>query len=115
MAAAGGQPPAVDGSVNLESLEFIRRSSVDATAVQFWIDEEWLLPASGITPQFSEADLARARLIRDLTLDFGVNNEGIAIILHLLDQIYGLRGILRIIHAEDGEPDPRGSRFHDHR
>jgi chaperone modulatory protein CbpM len=49
--------------------------------------------------QYSEADLARARLIQDLRMDFGVNDEGVSIILHLLDQLYGLRCLVRDIHA----------------
>jgi len=53
---------------------------------------------------FSEADLARAWLIQDLKVDFGVNDEGVAIILHLLDQLYGLRCLVRDIHAMDA-PD----------
>jgi chaperone modulatory protein CbpM len=36
-------------------------------------------------------DLARAKLIRDLRDDLGVNDEGISVILHLLDQVHGLR------------------------
>jgi chaperone modulatory protein CbpM len=36
-------------------------------------------------------DLARAQLIRDLRDDLGVNDEGISVILHLLDQVHGLR------------------------
>jgi chaperone modulatory protein CbpM len=32
-------------------------------------------------------------------LDLGVNDEGIAIILHLLDQLHGLRSLVRDIHA----------------
>jgi len=39
-------------------------------------------------------DLARARLIRDLKNDLGVNDEGVGVILHLLDQIHGLRRTL---------------------
>jgi chaperone modulatory protein CbpM len=67
-----------------------------------WIEAEWLLPfASGKTFQFSEADLARAWLIRDLKVDFGVNDEGIAIVLHLLDQLHGLRCLGRDIHATE--------------
>ena len=38
-------------------------------------------------------------MIRDLKADFGVNDEGIAIILHLLDQLYGLRCLVRDIQA----------------
>jgi chaperone modulatory protein CbpM len=40
---------------------------------------------------FSEADIARVQLITDLTEEMGVNREGVGIILHLLDQVYGLR------------------------
>ncbi|EKS41532.1 chaperone modulator CbpM [Afipia broomeae] len=86
----------------METQEFITRSHLDAATLNVWIDEEWLIPlAGGIAPQFSEADLARARLIRDLKLDLGVNDEGIAIILHLLDQLHGLRSLLRDIHATE--------------
>jgi chaperone modulatory protein CbpM len=86
--------------VTVETKEFISRSHLDAATLNVWIDEEWLLPrASGIALQFSDADLARARLIRDLRLDLGVNDEGIAIILHLLDQLHGLRSLVRDIHA----------------
>ena len=84
----------------METQEFIRRSHLDAATLNVWIDEQWLIPrASGSALQFSDADLARARLIRDLKLDLGVNDEGIAIILHLLDQLYGLRSLVRDIHA----------------
>jgi chaperone modulatory protein CbpM len=55
--------------------------------------------ASGKKFLFSEAGFARARLIRDLKVDFRVNDEGIAIVLHLLDQLHGLRCLLRDIHA----------------
>jgi chaperone modulatory protein CbpM len=41
----------------------------------------------------------RVRLIRDLQVDFGLNAEGIAIVLHLLDQLHGLRSPLRDICA----------------
>jgi chaperone modulatory protein CbpM len=84
----------------MESKEFISRSHLDTPTLNAWIEAEWLLPlASGKTFQFSDADLARARLIQDLKIDFGVNDEGIAIILHLLDQLHGLRCLVRDIHA----------------
>jgi chaperone modulatory protein CbpM len=84
----------------METQEFISRSHLDAATLNVWIDEEWLIPrASASALQFSGADLARARLIRDLKLDLGVNDEGIAIILHLLDQLHGLRSLVRDIHA----------------
>ena len=84
----------------METQEFIGRSHVDTQTLNAWVEAEWLVPVtSKKTFQFSEADLARARLIGDLKADFGVNDEGIAIILHLLDQLYGLRCLVRDIHA----------------
>ena len=43
----------------------------------------------------SEVDLARAQLICDLQDDLGVNDEGVEVILDLLDQLYGLRQAVR--------------------
>ena len=84
----------------MEIQEFIDRSHLDTPTLDAWMEAEWLLPlASGRTFNFSDADLARARLIRDLKVDFGVNDEGIAIVLHLLDQLHGLRCLVRDIHA----------------
>jgi chaperone modulatory protein CbpM len=84
----------------METQEFIGRSHLDTRTLTAWVEAEWLVPvASKKTFQFSEADLARALLIQDLKVDFGVNDEGIAIVLHLLDQLYGLRCLARDIHA----------------
>ena len=84
----------------METQEFIGRSHLDTRTLSAWVEAEWLVPVASKTSfQFSEADLARARLIGDLKADFGVNDEGIAIILHLLDQLYGLRCLVRDIQA----------------
>ena len=89
----------------METREFIDRSHLDTPTVDAWIEAEWLVPlTSGKAFLFSEADLARARLIQDLKADFGVNDEGITIILHLLDQLYGLRCLVRDVHAMEA-PD----------
>jgi MerR HTH family regulatory protein len=81
VAAGGIQSAAIDGSVIMETQEFIGRSHLDTRTLNAWVEAEWLVPvASKKTFQFSEADLARARLIGDLKAGFGVNDEGIAII-----------------------------------
>jgi chaperone modulatory protein CbpM len=86
----------------MEMRQLIERSHLDPRMVNTWIEAEWLLPASARTGfDFSEADLARALLIQDLKVDLGVNDEGIAIVLHLLDQLHGLRSLLRDIRAAD--------------
>ena len=49
---------------------------------------------SGEAGPFFEIDVARAQLIRDLG-ELGVNDEGIPIVLDLIDQLHGLRRTLR--------------------
>ena len=81
--------------MTIERREFLKRARLDSDAIDLWVDAGWLAPrhASGEWT-FSEIDLARTRLIQDLTRDFGVNDEGIPIILDLVDQLHGLRRIL---------------------
>jgi chaperone modulatory protein CbpM len=43
---------------------------------------------------FSDADVARVQLIRDLKNDLGINDEGVGVILNLVDQVHGLRRVL---------------------
>lgn len=75
--------------------EFLDRAQLDRETLEVWIEEEWLVPSGTATGlAFSEADLARAELIRDLMQDLGVNDEGVGVILSLLDQMHGLRRAL---------------------
>jgi chaperone modulatory protein CbpM len=79
----------------ISKLEFLDRTQLNLETLELWIEEEWLAPGGTATEQeFSEADLARARLIRDLMQDLGVNEEGVGVILNLLDQVHGLRKAL---------------------
>ena len=66
-----------------------------------WIEDEWLIPSgSSVELSFSEIDIARAQLIRDLQVDFGVNDEGVEVILNLVDQLYGMRRtLMELRHA----------------
>jgi hypothetical protein len=58
--------------------EFLDRAQLDRETLEVWIEEEWLVPSGTATGvAFSEADLARAELIRDLMQDLGVNDEGV--------------------------------------
>ena len=84
--------------------DFLLRARIDATTLEAWLEAGWLrAPAQGGAERFADVDLARARLIRDLQQDIGVNAEGIAIILDLVDQVHGLRRtlgeLLAAIHA----------------
>ncbi len=79
----------------INKTEFLYRARLDQQTLEVWISEEWLAPQGPQSePVFSEADLARAGLIRDLQQDMGVNQEGVGVILNLLDQIHSLRWAL---------------------
>jgi chaperone modulatory protein CbpM len=80
----------------MNSREFCRRAYLDEATLATWIDAGWLLPGrTDADPGFSDIDLARAQLIRDLKDDLGVNDEGVSVILDLLDQIHGVRRTFR--------------------
>jgi chaperone modulatory protein CbpM len=75
--------------------EFLERARLDRRTLSVWIEEEWVIPArSADELAFTDMDLARAQLIRDLKDNMGVNNEGLGVILHLLDQMHSLRRAL---------------------
>jgi chaperone modulatory protein CbpM len=75
--------------------EFLVKIHIERRIVESWITAGWLIPQRDPELAFSEVDLARAQLIRELKEDFGVNDEGISLILHLLDQVHGLRRSMR--------------------
>ena len=72
--------------------EFLLRCRVEHRSLEAWIAAGWIVPPQ-TDPElmFSDVDLARAQLIRDLREDLGVNDEGVSVILHLIDQMHGLR------------------------
>jgi len=75
--------------------EFLERARLDRRTLAVWIEEEWLIP-SGAAGEvaFTDMDLARANLIHDLKDKMGVNDEGLGVVLHLLDQMHALRRAL---------------------
>ena len=97
--------------------DFLVRAKLDEETLEVWIREQWLIP-DGVTGQqaFSEADLARAALIADLMNDLGVNEEGVGVVLNLVDQVHSLRRLVvhltRAAHGlstNPGSTDPEGS------
>tara|TARA_R110002167_G_scaffold175308_1_gene374558 strand:- start:21 stop:311 length:291 start_codon:yes stop_codon:yes gene_type:complete len=85
--------------------EFLYRAQLDQETLDIWLEEEWLLPHQAEdAPAFSEADLARAQLILELKRDLGVNDEGVGVILSLLDQVHSLRKVLADV-LEAKRPD----------
>ena len=75
--------------------EFLTYSGLQVQTLDLWLEQRWLIPEeTSIGIQFSDIDVARARLIHDLKSDLGANDEGIDVILHLMDQLHGLRTAL---------------------
>lgn len=71
--------------------EFARRFDIEHRVLHAWVERRWIIAERSV---LREIDVARARLIRDMQFDLGVNDEGVEIALHLLDQIHDLRRIL---------------------
>jgi chaperone modulatory protein CbpM len=89
--------------------EFLIRTRLERRSLEAWVAAGWVVPPQ-TDPElmFSDVDLARVQLIRDLREDFGVNDEGVSVILHLIDQLHGLRRSMR--ELLDDMHRARGSR-----
>jgi chaperone modulatory protein CbpM len=82
--------------MTLKRTEFLALARISEPTLEMWLSEEWLLPVQQSQDEvYSEADVARAQLIQELTHDLGVNSAGVGVALHLLDQVHGLRLALR--------------------
>lgn len=85
--------------------ELLLRARLDATVLEAWVEAGWILRREEDGP--TELDIARACLIRDLREELGVNDEGVEVVLDLLDQLHGLRTALRRMSAAvQGLPEP---------
>lgn len=87
--------------MTMNKKQFLASAGLRIEMLDFWVEQQWLIPeetADGAA--FSDVDLARAHFIRDLKADLGVNDEGVDVILHLVDQLHGLRRALEQLHAD---------------
>jgi chaperone modulatory protein CbpM len=81
--------------------DFLTHAGIQSQTLDLWLEQQWLIPDQTFAGMnFSDMDIARARLIQDLRMDFGVNDEGVDVILHLVDQLHGLRRALEQLHKE---------------
>lgn len=86
--------------------EFLKTSGLKVTVLELWIEQEWLVPeTTPAGPRFREIDVARARLIGELQSRIGANEAGIDVILHLMDQLHGMRRALAELRREMGRPE----------
>jgi chaperone modulatory protein CbpM len=95
----------------MQRREFLLAAQLEASALEAWIEAGWLVARrKGEPGPFSEIDVARVQLIRDLG-KLGVNEESIPIILDLVDQLHGLRRTLReLLSTVAAQPKPQRRR-----
>jgi hypothetical protein len=74
--------------ITYEITEIIELYKVNEFFIYDCIEREWIIPIDTRKKLLDREDIARILLIRDLKEDFGVNNESIPIILHLIDQLH---------------------------
>jgi chaperone modulatory protein CbpM len=81
--------------------EFLVSAGLQVELLDFWVAQQWLVPMQSEGGEtFSDVDLARAHFIRDMKADLGINDEGVDVILHLVDQLHGLRRALQQLHRD---------------
>jgi chaperone modulatory protein CbpM len=81
--------------------DFLACLDIQVQTLDFWLEQEWLVPGRvAAEMNFSDIDVARGRLIQDLKTGFGVNDEGVDVILHLLDQLHGFRRAFEDLYGD---------------
>ena len=81
--------------------DFLSLSGVPRQTLELWLEQSWIIPEqTAAGPRFSDRDVARARLIIELRDNFGANEPGIDLILHLMDQLHGMRWALSQLRKE---------------
>lgn len=66
--------------------------------LRLWVKKGWINPVSNVDGLFfDDVDMARVRFIAELKKTFNFNDDAIAVVLSLVDQLHGLRGELRVI------------------
>ncbi len=85
--------------------------SVARDELAIWIERQWVRPkAQEGEHYFDAADVARARLIRELAYELSIDENAMPVILSLLDQLYAMRGLVKeLADAVEDLPEPARS------
>ncbi len=90
--------------------------SLEADALQRWIDHGWVLPQRDEdSVLFDELDVARVRLICELHYDLRIEEDSMSLVLSLMDQLYQARRSLRmLLSAVEAQPEEVRSHIASH-
>lgn len=65
---------------------------IERAELELWVERSWVIPATvDPEPSFSDLDVARICLIRDLRHHVEVDEETMPLVLSLIDQLYATR------------------------
>jgi chaperone modulatory protein CbpM len=80
---------------------------LESATLRRWIEFGWIWPQhEGDALRFDDADVARVRLICELHYELAIEEDSLAVVLSLMDQVYRLRRSLRRLNAAiDAQPD----------
>jgi chaperone modulatory protein CbpM len=73
--------------------EILDEMNLDEKKVIYFIERNWITPVELSSKFFDEQDLRRLKFILELQNDFEVNDEGVDLILHLIDQLNSIQNI----------------------
>ncbi len=76
-----------------------KESGVQREVILHYIEKQWV--HAGENSGWQDEDIRRAHLIVELQHDFGVNDEAVPIILHLIDQLHAMQRVLKRLDLED--------------
>lgn len=76
-----------------------RFPGLDEPHITDWIARGWIKVEGESRAEwgFTELDIARLHLLRDLQIDMAVDEAALPLVLSLLDQVYSLRRTLRTV------------------
>ena len=71
-----------------------------------WVEAEIVLPVQGAQgPVYRQVDVARLQLLAELTEQFDLSDDGLVVVMRLVDQMHALRSDLRsVLTAITQEP-----------
>ena len=83
-----------------------RLAGLDARELTRWVENRWVLPErQQDTWIFHDVDVARVELILEIRNELAIDDEALALVLNLLDQVYDLRRQLgRLCDALAAQP-----------
>lgn len=73
--------------------EAAAKTGLEPDLIIRFVSQQWIIPVDWDHQVVDEEDLARVQLIYELQRDFGVNDEAVPLLLHLIDQ-------LNLVHLE---------------